>query len=495
MTASKSSSDSPPSKLEWFAVAAAIVVLISVSDWWFYRNGYILNYGDAQAHLNISRSVVDSRTPGYEQIGTVWLPVLHVICLPFVSNAYLWMTGLAGTIPVSLCMLVAGLFFYVTARNVYGTSAAASAALACLLLNPNLLFLASAPMTECVFLAGLAALVFAADKNMPALGIAACWWMCLTRYDGWFLLPFAAAWFGLNNKSLVKAAAFAAAASLAPLYWIAHNWFETSNPLDFFNGPYSAKAIQGDHWYPGLHNWPEAIHYYSKAGQLCSGWTLLLLGVIGFFCLSNGRMLRVSSFLLLTPAFYVWSMHSSGNPVRIPQLWPHDYYNSRYGIAVAVWAAFTVGAAVTYLSRFARRWSPVLVVLAASVPWLFTSRTDWIVWKESDVNSRSRLAWTRQAADFLRSNYVAGQGVLAGFGDLTGIFCQAQIPIAENLHEGNGPLWLAAKTRPDLIHTEIWAIGQSKNFGPRYSLVKTISVPGAPPLLIYRRHYAAPKND
>ena len=66
------------------------------SDWWFFSNGYILNYGDAQAHLNISRSIIDSRTPSYGQIGNVWLPVLHVICLPFVAAHLAMVVGPGG---------------------------------------------------------------------------------------------------------------------------------------------------------------------------------------------------------------------------------------------------------------------------------------------------------------------------------------------------------------------------------------------------------------
>ena len=492
MNATRNSSASPRSRWspdrELFIVALAIVAVVSYSGWWFFHNGYVLNYGDAQAHLNISRSIIDSRSPGYEQIGTVWLPLLHFICLPLVGNNWLWSTGLAGTIPVSVCLTIAAIFFFLTARSVYATSTAAFAATGCLVLNPNLLFLGASPMTECVFLAGLAVFLYAADRNIFWLGVVACWCMCLTRYDGWFLLPFAAAWFAFNSRSLSTFIWFSVAASLAPAYWVAHNWWETSNALDFFNGPYSAKAIQGDHPYPGLHNWLQALHYYAKAGQLCSGWTLLLLGVAGFFCLSNGRMLRACSFLLLTPAFYIWSMHSSGNPVRIPQLWPHDYYNSRYGIAVTVWAAFAAGAIVTVIPLRWRKWSGALVLFAI-LPWVFSSRQDWIVWKESDVNSRSRLAWTRQASAFMRQHYKAGQGILAGFGDLTGILAHAQIPIAESLHEGNGPLWLAEKKRPDLLHTETWAIGQNKSFGPHYQLIKKIVVKGAPPLLIYRRTY------
>ena len=44
---------------------------------WCFERGYVLYYGDAEAHLNIARRIVDSRTPGPEQIGTVWLPLPH----------------------------------------------------------------------------------------------------------------------------------------------------------------------------------------------------------------------------------------------------------------------------------------------------------------------------------------------------------------------------------------------------------------------------------
>src|SRR5689334_14223220 len=57
-------------------VSASLTVLVSAAVLWCFRSGYILFYGDAQAHLNISRSIIDSKTPGYDQLGTVWLPLL-----------------------------------------------------------------------------------------------------------------------------------------------------------------------------------------------------------------------------------------------------------------------------------------------------------------------------------------------------------------------------------------------------------------------------------
>ena len=53
---------------------------------WFYRTGAILYYGDAEAHLNIARRIVDSRTPGWCQLGTTWLPLPHLLMIPLVRH-------------------------------------------------------------------------------------------------------------------------------------------------------------------------------------------------------------------------------------------------------------------------------------------------------------------------------------------------------------------------------------------------------------------------
>ncbi len=295
-------------------------MLIACVVAWCFQHGWILYYGDAQAHLNLSRSVMDSRTPGYDQLGTVWLPLLHLICLPFVTNDWLWSTGLAGAIPVALCFVVAGTCFYLAAKDAYGSSLAAGVVLSCFALNPNVLYLASIPMTEIVFSAGVALLLFAlfrfraAQKGKwIALGVLGSWSMGLTRYDGWFLIPFAAIAFALfSEKGRWRVLLmFGGLACLAPLYWLAHNWWETANPLDFYDGPYSPAAIQGATAYPGYHNWLVAGGHYLKAGQICAGWPLLLLGMIGVFCAARRHAVAPVLFLLLTPVFYICSIHSA----------------------------------------------------------------------------------------------------------------------------------------------------------------------------------------
>ncbi len=489
--------------MEAAAVSTFLVFVLSVAAWYFYSSGYLLYYGDAQAHLNISRSWIDSRTTGYDQIGTVWLPVLHLICLPFVRNDFLWSSGLAGTIPVAACFLVAGICLYLCGKEAYGNSLAAAVVLLCFGLNPNVLYLATITMTELVFIAGLAVCLLALLRfrgtrkiKYVALAIGASWWMSLTRYDGWFLIPFIALLLAVSAKSqrLRLFIAVGAFASLAPIYWVAHNWWETGNALDFYNGPYSPAAIQNYKTYPGFHDWPAAIHYYWEAGRACSGAGLLVLGLAGFcVALWNGRWLAVA-FLSLTPLFYVWSIHGSWAPIFLPWLWPHGYYNSRYGLAVMVLMAFAAGGLAAEIPSRFRRFS-LLIPLLAVLPWAVRpSPNNWICWKESQKNSESRRAWTEQGAAYFSNHYQTGDGVLTEFGDLAGVFCKARLPLKEALHEGSGPAWFANTLPSGLVRQTKWAMAQdgdklSKRLAQAgsFQIVKTISVQGAPPLLIYQR--------
>ena len=120
--------------------------------WFFYAGGYLAYYGDAEAHLNIARRILDSRTPGYDEIGTVWLPLPHLLLLPFARNDALWHTALAGAMVSGICFVLAGAFLFATVRRVFDSRAAAIAATAMFASNPNLLYLQSTAMTEPLWL-------------------------------------------------------------------------------------------------------------------------------------------------------------------------------------------------------------------------------------------------------------------------------------------------------------------------------------------------------
>lgn len=497
--------------------AVTVLLLVALSAGaiaFFYGHGCLLYYGDATAHVNIARRIVDTRTPGWDQIGSVWLPLPHLLMVPFVGSDRLWITGLAGSIPAGLCFVLAGLLFFLTARRVFHDAAAAASACLLLALNPNLLYLQSIPMTEAVFLAGLAGVLyfsvrFRETQGWGSLVCAALATLAttLTRYEGWFLIPFVTAYFlmAARNRRLTHAVVFGCLAALGPLYWLAHNYFFYGNALDFYSGGSSAKAIYqraldaGMARYPGDHDWRTAARYVRAAIELCAGLPLAILGLAGAVVALYRRLLWPLALLALTPLFYVWSLHSGSTPIFVPYLWPNSYYNTRYGIGALPLLAFAAAGLVTIAPARWRKAAAALIVLAAIAPWLAYPRMGtWICWKESQVNSEARRAWTRQAADYLRANYRPGEGILTSFGDISAIFQQADIPLRETYHECNGPGWRELVNSPRPAIREKWAVAISgdlvsramirlRKTGPRYDLVKTITERGAPPIEIYRR--------
>ncbi len=251
-------------------------------------------YGDAEAHLNIARRILDSRTPGPEQLGTVWLPLPHLLMIPFVTRDSWWRSGVAGAIPSAASFVIAGTFLFAAARRLYLSTAAGVAAALLFALNPNMLYLQSIPMTEALFAASLAALLWAtiwfrSTQSMWAVLAAAVASNAasLTRYEGWFLIPFVALYFLITARRKSCALVFALLAALGPLAWIAHNQYYYSNALEFYSGEGSAKAIyagelaQGGARYPGDHNWRLAIEYYFAAITLTQGWILVLFSGAG----------------------------------------------------------------------------------------------------------------------------------------------------------------------------------------------------------------------
>jgi Dolichyl-phosphate-mannose-protein mannosyltransferase len=494
------------------ALALAALALLSAAFLWLTcANGWTLWYGDAQAHVNIARRVIDSRTPGIYQIGTVWLPLPHALMLPLVRNDWLWRTGLAGAIPAAACFVLAGTLLFATVGRVFASSAAAWACLAVFAFNPNLLYLQATPMTEPMFFAALAAVLYAtvrfAESDSSgwafAAGVAGAA-ASLTRYEGWFLLPFAAAFiFGkAESHGLRKAVLFSVIAGAGPIYWLAHNWYFWGNALEFYNGSWSAQAIYerglraGLSRYPGDHNWTTAAAYFSAAAASVAGLTPFVIAVPGVLVALWRRAWWPLWLLALTPLFYLWSMHSGSVPIYVPSLWPHSFYNTRYALATLPLLAFACGAAVLLVpSGPIRSIAALAVAVAALTPWLLHPRPEnWVCWKESGVNSEARRAWTAEAAGVLARDYHGG-GIAAGFGDLTGIFPRAGIPLFETLHEGNVPAWDGAMARPDLMLHEEWAVGvqgdtvfKAVGASPRYRLVRAINVPGAPTVYIWRRN-------
>src|SRR5713226_1943793 len=188
---------------------------VSIASFLFYlRRGEVLLYGDAVAHINIARRVFDSRTPGLLQLGTVWLPLPHLLMIPFLLSNWMWKTGVGGSIPSMAAYVLGSVGIFRLVRDGLGAAAQSvpmirfTAWLAAIIYaaNPNLIYLQATAMTEPLYLAlFIWAMVYFnefvqesarsgenARQLPPSSPLVKCGFClagaCLTRYDAWFLM-------------------------------------------------------------------------------------------------------------------------------------------------------------------------------------------------------------------------------------------------------------------------------------------------------------------
>jgi hypothetical protein len=505
MRAIPSSKTAPTFSAAAVLLCGLILALWSAAAVWFYSaHGWLLYYGDAECHLDIARKMVDSQTPGYSQIGTVWLPLTHWAMLPFVGRDNLWRSGIAGSIPCAFFFVMGGCFLFAAVRRIFQSTPAAAAAVALCALNPNLLYIQATPMSEGIFFGCLAAVLYFTVRFRETQS----WWtaigagigLCLgtlTRYDGWFLIPFVALYFlwTARQHRWRIAIVFGLVAGLGPLFWFVHNWKMTGDALSFYRGPYSAMAIQGSADYPGKHYWPRAFQFFGFTAWFCAGPCLAVLGTIGVIAVAAKRAFWPLILLLLPPAFYLCSMHSGGTPIWVPVLYSGGIYNVRYGLSILPLLAVAAAALVAVCPRWMRARVAAAVVVAATVPWfLHPHPENWIVFLEGQQNYAGHRALERQVEDYLRPRYVRGSGIVTEFGATTAIYRDLGIPLRETLSGDNGTVWSAATSGPNPFPHDAWAVVIAGDYAEKavqhagcFTLEQTFKVNDAPEMHIYRR--------
>jgi hypothetical protein len=462
-----------------FAAAASLVAFL-----FYFRHGDLLLYGDAVAHINIARRVIDSRTPGLLQLGTVWLPLPHLLMIPFLLSDAAWQTGIGGAIPSMVAYVLGTVGVFRMVRGALSHDASpnpavrVSAWLAAAIYagNPNLFYLQTTAMTEPLFLAlFIWALVHFSEfvGTLPnpekqsastsssltkcGLCLAAA---CLTRYDGWFLavmMCLAAMLVAIQSRkarSLLPALTrFVLLAAAAPLLWLGYNAIVYSNPLEFANGPYSARAIEQKTMqsHPGAHDLPLAFSFFLKSAELnmteAGGQKLwvgvLLAGTLMIFIFDH----RLWPLLLLwTPLiFYMLSIAYGGVPIYLPPWWPFSLYNARYGLELL--PAFAVLSAL--LSHFllglaGGRWmkasAGIVIVGLVAASYISVWRAQPICYREAWVNSRTRITLETELATNLRL-LPHKATLLMYLGDHVGALQRAGIPLRQTINEGNHRPW------------------------------------------------------
>lgn len=517
----------PPSPGESdIALVAWLATCVSVFTFLFYfKNGEVLLYGDAVAHINIARRIFDSKTPGLLQLGTVWLPLPHLLMIPFLTSMKLWQTGAGGSIP-SMAAYVFGVvgMFRLTRGALSGPNppdgvARASAWVAAIIYaaNPNLMYMQSTAMGEAVYLAFFiwAVVYFSQWARGNPAALTRCGLClagaCLTRYDGWFLAAVIVAiillqalmdrWSRSGNETggapLLAAGArsgnaggakfkqsseetrpatgtqhelmrFLLITAAAPALWFAYNTAVYRNPLEFENGPYSAKAVESKTQsgatpgHPGSSNALIAGMYFLKAAEnnvasnewLQRGWILLTMtAAIAPIFLYRGESSRPfikaiwPAALLLTPVpFYALSIAYGGVPIFVPQWWPFSHYNVRYGLQLLPAFSFAVGALISLVLRNAHwnwrlRFAGVLALLAfvlASYSRIW--RDGPVCLREAEINMKTRIQLEVQLSRWLET-LPSNTTLLMYLGDHVGAVQRAGIPLSRTINEGNHRVW------------------------------------------------------
>ncbi|HEY1526840.1 MAG TPA: hypothetical protein VGH51_11430 [Candidatus Angelobacter sp.] len=458
-------------------ISAAISVCALI---FYYHQGAILLYGDAVAHINIARRVFDSRTPGFSQLGTVWLPLPHLLEIPFIVNNRMWQIGIGASIPSMIAYVAGALGVFRLVRGMASRFSSWTAALI-FALNPNLVYMQATAMGESLYLAFFvwSAVYFAEfarqardDAERAGRSLTKCGGMVaaamLVRYDGWFLaavIAFTAAvimWRlrlfawplrrGLINCILLTGSAGA--------FFLVYNQVVFGNALEFANGPYSARAIQERSktptmpTYPGEKSVRDATLQFLKISRLnvAEGWPeswLFTAAVIALLASLYFSRRYLSWAILWTPVpFYVLCVAWGSVPIYHPEWWPFSYYNVRYGLqllpAIAVFAALGC--------EFAARFFPLRYVAGAAA--LVIALSYFSVWnktpiclREAQINGSDRVALDRDLASKLKT-LPATATLMMNCGAHPGALQMAGISLKRTLSESTHPYWENALARP-----------------------------------------------
>src|SRR2546427_457611 len=388
------SGDALPLSPKAAAVAFAVILAAPLaSSYFFYSRGLTNLYGDGMAQMEGARRLWDSLTPGYPEIGSVWLPLFHLLASPLTLSDKLWRTGLAGSIVSTAAFIATAWSVFRLCLEMNRSAAAAFVGLAAFVACPNMAYLASTPLTEPLALLWAVLVVYGlfrfqqTGRRGALVGAGAAAFLCtLTRYDGWFLLPFAALFVLFarpepSSARLRHVVLFSVIAGTGPALWVLHNTLRFGNPIEFYNGPYSSQAIYTHQIattgfrYPTEGSWMLSARYYVEDLKLVIGaWPLELavLGLVAWAAHRRERARRAAALLLLVPLpFYVQSMARAAVPLYVPTLFPNTYYNLRYGLemlpGVAVLCSFLVAPGLKPRGQHALAAVLVALVLAQAL--------------------------------------------------------------------------------------------------------------------------------
>ena len=446
------------------SVLSAISILSFIV---FYFNGLGLAYNDARSHLDIGRRVVEGLKPGFAQLGSVWLPLPHLLMVLTVWNDFMWHSGLAGALQSMISFVATGYLIYLFLKKLGIGMLGRIVGVGVFVANINILYLQSTAMTELLLIATMMAGVFEllnwfkSDKILCL--IKSAFWIMLStliRYDGWFLFVFAAFLIGIQvlRKKGYKAAEgtiilFATLSGFGIFLWVLWNTLIFKDPLYFIFGPYSAATQQAQLSKAGVlatkGNLLFSIKIYIYALAYNSNTFITILGTIGaivfWFDKKISSSVKIGSLTLFAPfIFNILALYTGQSVLFIQGLTGNTWFNARYGIMLMPSLAIFIG----YLVHRFKELRPVLIGLLLFVLFFSFANADAVTIDDARVGSSQKNV--SEVSGWLNKNAKDKAGfILISAASHDAIIFSSGLPMSKFIHEGTGVYWLDATTQPD----------------------------------------------
>lgn len=454
-------------KHQLFIAIYTLSVISVLSFVAYYFNHLGLAYNDARSHLDIGRRVVEGLKPGLAQLGSVWLPLPHLLMVPTIWNDFMWHSGLAGALQSMLSFVATGAIIYYYLRKLHIGILGRVVSLLVFTANINILYLQSTAMTELLLIASMTAaayelLVWWMDDKLLSLMKASFWVMVasLIRYDGWFLFIMAAGLIALHTykKLGFKAAEarllfFSTVGALGIALWFLWNLLIFKDPLYFIYGPYSAYAQQqqlaaaGNLATKGDLLFSLKVYFYALAYN--SNVLILILGSVGviLFYLDKrikGGIKLATSALFAPLIFNILALYLGQSVLFIQGLSGNTWFNVRYGIVMMPAIAIFIG----YLIHKSGKLKYVLIGLILMVSFFTFANQDAVTIDDARVGSSQKNV--SEVSGWLATHAKNKDGfILISAASHDAIIFSSGLPMSKFIHEGTGNYWIAATSSPD----------------------------------------------
>ena len=509
-------------KISKFILIGSLVI-ISVVTWWFsYHAGLATTYNDAMSHLDIARLVIDSKQTGLTQLGSVWLPLDHILDLTLIWNNWAWHSGFAGSFFSMLAYVFSAIGIYEIVMELTDNIWASIVGGLAFALNPNILYLQTTPLTEPLYLVLVIASIlyiikFFKTDNLRFLLLAGIFGFLqvLARYDGWFVvfieglvLLYHQRFIAKHHfqETIAKILLFATPIIFAVVLWLTWNTLIFGSPLYFILGPYSAHAQQAT-----IQKSASLItkgnvlisllaYWYSISANIGAYLAVLsLMGATLFLFLKNKtadlKVKMLVFILLLSPIiFNVLALYLGFSILNLPALhWnpsqdpSGQWFNVRYGIMALPFVAVFVGLLSNFLKK---KVFIVLVAILVIAQSFLVYHQGLITVADGTIGSSSFV--NNDIAQVLAKNVQPGQNVLMSISSFNAVSFKSDLPLNDFIYEGVSSEWPEALVRPENYAT--WIVMANGNVGdPVYTALRTEGSDNF--LKVYKLFYAGAHAD